>query len=211
VPKELDTLKRLLAEIFQLDEAEDLDFGMYRVLRLRRQELMDFLDRTLAETVTEAMGTVAGDEKAKILTRMHELEAQAVKFKGTPDGDPEYQALKARLDAAGDASTQERQVYAHLAEFFSRYYDEGDFLSLPRLRGSGSADAYAIPYDGSEVVLHWANKDQYYVKSGEYFARYAFPLADDRRVVFRLVGADTDPDNVKTADAAKRRFRLQSS
>ena len=63
-------------------------------------------------------------------------------------------------------------------------------------------------FRSSEVVLHWANKDQYYVKSGEYFARYAWALADGRRVVFRLVDAETDPDNVKSADAGKRRFRL---
>ena len=29
-------------------------------------------------------------------------------------------------------------------------------------------DVYAIPYEGEEVKLHWANKDQYYIKTSEY-------------------------------------------
>ena len=205
---ELDKLKVLLAGLFQLDLAEDLDFGMYRVLRLRRRELQRFLDETLEAEVRAAMGSLASGARAKIEARMREIEAQASRFGGRADADPEYAELKKRLEAAGDATARERQVYAHLGEFLSRYYEDGDFLSLPRIRDANGRDAYAIPYDGSEVVLHWANKDQYYVKSGEYFARYAWALADGRRVVFRLVDAETDPDTVKSADAGKRRFRL---
>ena len=35
---------------------------------------------------------------------------------------------------------------------------------------------YAIPYEGEEVTLHWANKDQYYIKTSEYLRDYAFRL-----------------------------------
>jgi adenine-specific DNA-methyltransferase len=170
-PRELRELRDLLRTLFQLDEAEDLDFGMYRVLRLRREELRAFLDRTLAETVAEAMGSVTTGDRAAIEEKMRSIEEQAARFGGKAGADPDYRELKARLDAAGDAVSRERQVYAHLGEFLSRYYVEGDFLALPRLGRAGSPAPYAIPYDGSEVVLHWANKDQYYVKSGEFFAR----------------------------------------
>ena len=33
---------------------------------------------------------------------------------------------------------------------------------------------YAIPYEGEEVRLHWANADQYYIKTGEYLRHYTF-------------------------------------
>ena len=46
-------------------------------------------------------------------------------------------------------------------------------------------------------MLHWANKDQYYIKSGEQFTNYAFKLDDGRSVRFRLVTADTAKDNRK--------------
>ncbi len=190
---ELKKLKTLLTELFQLDSAEDLDFGMYRVLRLRRAELTTFLEQTLTAEVQKALGSVSGTERATIDARMRELEQQAAAFGAKADGNPEYIQLRQRRAELGEATDLERQVYAHLFEFLSRYYEDGDFLSLPRMK----KDTYAIPYDGSEVVLHWANKDQYYDKSGEYFARYAFQLQDSRRVIFRLVDAETDPDNVK--------------
>jgi len=42
-------------------------------------------------------------------------------------------------------------------------FKDGDFVSLRRYK----KDTYAIPYEGEEVKLHWANSDQYYIKSGE--------------------------------------------
>ena len=46
-------------------------------------------------------------------------------------------------------------------------------------------------------MLHWANKDQYYTKSGESFSNYAFTLENGKKVQFRLVEADTAKDNRK--------------
>ncbi|WP_263867836.1 DNA methyltransferase [Escherichia coli] len=67
--------------------------------------------------------------------------------------------------------------------------------SLPKRRYKGNT--YAIPYSGEEVMLHWANKDQYYIKSGENFANYSFKLDDGRKVSFKLLAADTAKDNRK--------------
>jgi adenine-specific DNA-methyltransferase len=91
-------------------------------------------------------------------------------------------------------------VFSHLLAFFSRYYKDGDFISQRRYKG----DTYAIPYAGEEVMLHWANKDQYYTKSGENFANYSFKLEDGRTVHFRLVAADTAKDNRKDNDKERR-------
>ena len=94
---------------------------------------------------------------------------------------------------------QETAVYNHLFTFFSRYYDNGDFISQRRYKG----DTYAIPYAGEEVMLHWANKDQYYTKSGESFSNYAFTLENGKKVQFRLVEADTAKDNRKDNEQAR--------
>ena len=67
----------------------------------------------------------------------------------------------------------ESEVFSHLYNFFRRYYNEGDFISLRRYKEG----VYAIPYEGEEVKLHWANADQYYVKSSEYFRDYTFMIA----------------------------------
>lgn len=209
---ELKKLTNRLQELFQLD-AEDLDFGMYRVLRLQRAAFHTFIDKTLVETVAGAFGGASKDSRAEIETKLQAIVAMATQVGGDPQKHPEYAELAARLTDRVDSSALERQVYGRLDDFFSRYYDEGDFISMPRWRGN----TYAIPYNGEEVVLHWANKDQYYVKSGEYFARYSFEVKDGLAgkplglVTFRLANAESDPDNQKTAAEKGRRFRLVSA
>ncbi len=50
-----DRLKVLLAELFQFDR-EDLDFGIYRIMNQKRDEVSDFLNRDLLPQVQEAFG-----------------------------------------------------------------------------------------------------------------------------------------------------------
>jgi adenine-specific DNA-methyltransferase len=71
------------------------------------------------------------------------------------------------------------QVYEHLYRFFSRYYDKGDFMSKRYFVAENDSRAapYAVPYDGREVMLHWANKDQYYIKSSEALSNFTFDLS----------------------------------
>ena len=108
--------------------------------------------------------------------------------------------LPNKINAAFNGNfEQANNVYNHLYTFFSRYYDQGDFISQRRYKG----DTYAIPYAGEEVMLHWANKDQYYTKSGESFSNYVFTLENGKKVQFRLVDADTAKDNRKDNEQAR--------
>lgn len=113
--------------------------------------------------------------------------------------------LKAQTAAGTDISAMENEVFSHLAKFFSRYYEGGDFISKRRYKD----DAYAIPYSGEEVKLYWANADQYYIKTSEYFKNYSFALPTSRRKVhFVLRDADTEQNNNKAANNMERRFQL---
>lgn len=113
--------------------------------------------------------------------------------------------LKAQTVAGTDISAMENEVFSHLAKFFSRYYEGGDFISKRRYKD----DAYAIPYSGEEVKLYWANADQYYIKTSEYFKNYSFVLPTSRRKVhFVLRDADTEQNNNKAANNMERRFQL---
>lgn len=198
-----DDLVTKLREIFQIDRPE-LDFGVYRILNARADEINHYLSTRLKERVAEALASGAA---ANVEAQQRELE-EAIKsaqsLGADPDALPKVRDLKAAIAAASTgASEHEDAVFSHLLAFFSRYYDKGDFISQRRYKG----DTYAIPYSGEEVVLHWANSDQYYTKSGEAFSNYAFKLEDDRKVQFRLVAADTAKDNRKDNDK-ERRFAL---
>ena len=71
-------------------------------------------------------------------------------------------------------------------------------------------DVYAIPYEGEEVKLYWANHDQYYIKTSEHLKNYAFKLKEGRTVRFELLEASTEKDNRKEESGKERRFRIST-
>lgn len=192
-----------LREIFQIDRPE-LDFGIYRILNARADEINDYLENRLAEKVAAALSSGSEAQREQIARELKEKEEQYAADGLDPNNVPKVLELRQKLaEYTVGASEHENAVFSHLLTFFSRYYDNGDFISLRRYKG----DTYAIPYSGEEVMLHWANKDQYYTKSGENFSNYSFKLEDGRTVHFRLVSADTAKDNRKDNDK-ERRFAL---
>ena len=192
-----------LREIFQIDRPE-LDFGIYRILNARAGEINDYLQNRLAEKVQQALSSGNLAQREQVVRELKEKQAQYQADGIDPDTVPKVQELRNKLEQFGaGASEHENAVFSHLLAFFSRYYQDGDFISQRRYKG----DTYAIPYAGEEVMLHWANKDQYYTKSGENFSNYSFKLEDGRTVHFRLVAADTAKDNRKDNDK-ERRFAL---
>ncbi|MEZ4740236.1 MAG: hypothetical protein R2818_12990 [Flavobacteriales bacterium] len=89
------------------------------------------------------------------------------------------------MEAALDTTKAEAEVYDHLYRFFERYYEDGDSVSRRYLthETAGKAAPYAVPYDGQEVMLHWANRDQYYIKTSEHFDNYTFEAREAARQV----------------------------
>ncbi len=201
--KKYQELVAKLREIFQIDRPE-LDFGIYRILNVRADEISDYLENRLAEKVHAALSSGNDTQRQQLARELNEKEAQYQADGINPDTVPKVQELRQKLaQYSAGSSEHENAVFSHLLIFFSRYYQDGDFISQRRYKG----DTYAIPYAGEEVMLHWANKDQYYTKSGENFSNYSFKLADGRTVHFRLVAADTAKDNRKDNDK-DRRFAL---
>lgn len=203
----LDKLRRLLAELFQLDQA-DLDFGIYRIMNAKREEITRFLESELLPQVKEAFQEYHQGGRAEIEEQLAEAIKQA-KALGVEDPEklPTVIEFRKKLAAAVDVTALENEVFSYLYNFFRRYYNEGDFLSLRRYKEG----VYAIPYEGEEVKLHWANADQYYIKTTEYFRNYAFKLPSGKRVHFKLAEADTERDNNQTQTGNDRRFILSET
>lgn len=218
---QLKKFQGLLRELFQFDSA-DLDFGIYRILNARRGLFEDWIDNKLPAAVRQALSSGAAAQSDAQAKRLEELAARLREEQEDDtviDGDGrlregitgktarEYRELWESQQASAQpsgADAREADIYNRLYDFFRRYYEDGDFLSLRRY---GADDAYAVPYNGQEVMLHWANRDQYYVKTGEHFTDYRFRAgdkADAWHVEFRLRQAETDRDNTKAAD--KRHF-----
>jgi len=220
-------LLKKLSELFQLDQP-DLDFGFYRIMHAKSQEVQDFISTDLLKIVADAFGDVDDARKAE-LQAAYEKALQTAKDFGAPNPEETEPVKKAKaaLDAVKDTASAEADVYDHLYRFFERYYDDGDFISRRYYtrETSGKAAPYAIPYNGEEVKLHWANADQYYIKSAEYFSNFTFDLRQAKeiralagslgleqdetplKVHFRIKDAtEGEHGNVKPSEANKRYF-----
>lgn len=197
-------LVELLKELFEFDKAE-LDFGIYRIMNQKREEVSRFLEHDLLPEVRTALSEYGGAERGALEGQMNQLQLQ-LREAGVPyEASPKYRELQAHLSESDRQPATEEEVYSDLYRFFKRYYKDGDFLSLRRYKEG----VYAIPYEGEEVKLYWANHDQYYVKSSESFQNYRFRLPDGRLVHFRLAAAGTERDNNKPAEGQERRFVLR--
>jgi len=173
----------------------------------KRNQINDFLDKQLLPQVEKTL-----QEYVKTDDSLQQELAKAIegcKNLGIdPDSNPKVQQLRQQI-AQSSTSIEDLQntVFSRLTQFFSRYYEGGDFVSQRRYKSGGNS-AYAIPYNGEEVKLYWANYDQYYIKTSEYFKNYTFKLRDGRKVCFVLVDASTEQNNNKNTNGMERRFDI---
>ncbi len=210
VSKAFGRLASLLRDVLRLDQP-DLDFGLYRIMHVKSEEIAQFLDRELMPQVRNAFEQYRPAEKAQLEKDLAKALEQAQALGANPDTLPKVKELRAKIsEEAVDIGSLESEVYDHLFSFFRRYYFEGDFLAK-RVYKPG---VYAIPYEGEEVTLHWANEDQYYIKTSDYLRDYAFRLRPESeknpmRVHFLLADAvEGEHGNVKAAEGADRVFIL---
>ena len=208
--KQFDKLVVLLKELFQLDQP-DLDFGLYRIMHTKADEISQFLEKDLLPQVKDAFSHYITADKTGLEDQLKKAIEQANNLGVDPETTVKIKDLRQKLATeAVDVMALEAEVYDHLYSFFRRYYAEGDFLAK-RVYKPG---VYAIPYKGEEFKLHWANRDQYYIKTSESLRDYAFTLhptavKDPMRVHFRLIdAAEGEHGNAKAAEGKGRVFVL---
>ena len=212
----MDHIKKfqvLLEELFQFNAA-DLDFGIYRIMNYKRGVIERFIAEDLPKSISQELAqgalaaqTQAAKELEAAKKKVLEISDDAVDAAGNlikyHDTNPgkEYLAALEKAKAAKGHEALEAAIYNHLYAFFSRYYQDGDFISKRRY---SKRERYAIPYNGEEVTLYWANHDQYYIKTGEYFTDYTWKAPNGVTVHFKLTAADVEQNNVKS----EKRFFL---
>ena len=188
----LTQFRDLLAQLFQTSDS-DLNFGIYRVLNQERHHIEDFLDKRLEVIVKEALGAADDSQRASLQNELDALAKSATDVGMKPEDTPKWKDKKAELDALQTSQSLETEVYNGLHDFFGRYYDDGDFLARPRYK----RDVYALPYNGEEVKLHWANRDQYYIKSARVLDEFGFEL-NGHKICFAIAPTENgDGDNNK--------------
>jgi len=213
----LSKFQSLLSEIFQF-KASDLDFGIYRILNYKRDQIEKFIKGDIKNIVEIAFSKHKDERLLNISQKFEDAKKKVLETLGsavfTPTGDlkaefrdtplgKEYLLLKEQKDLAGKIDEIKLQVFNDLYTFFSRYYEEGNFV--PQYRYSIKNFRYAIPYNGEEVKLYWANEGQYYTKTGILFRDYAFFSDPGKtyKIIFRTVSAR---EELVSNKATKARF-----
>jgi adenine-specific DNA-methyltransferase len=215
----------LMAELFQLDEAEALDFGLYRLIRRHNREVRAFLGEIVTEPggktlrggrlgtlLAEAFQDADAEAFAEDRCRLAELEQQLglkpglnaearnarldalTSVPATAALVDDYRARLERQTTVSTAALDRREVLNRLYQFFSRHYQDGDFIVARRYGRDGSR---YLRSTGEDTEFHWATEDLYYIKSSDIFTDFPVMLANGQRLVFTL-----EPETLAATRAA---------
>lgn len=215
----------LMTELFQLDEAEALDFGLYRVIRRHNREVKAFLGEIiseneskalqggrLAELLNAAFEAIGHEAQAEDKFRLKDLEdqlglkpgmtqdqreailAQAENIPAAKGLVAEYRSRTETLGQQQTVQQDRAEVLNRLYQFFSRHYQDGDFIVERRYGKGGSR---YVRSTGEDTEFHWATEDMYYIKSGDIFTDFPVRLANGQRILFTV-----EPESLQATRAA---------
>ncbi len=222
----------LMADLFQLDEAEALDFGIYRVIRLHNREVREFLGEIVSKGGEKQLqgGTLSALLESAFTATDYELIEQAKERKAELEsqlGLDARQSLDKRKTILADHSKlpalkalveEYHNTIATLEAQYTGGTDRTEVLNhlynffarhyqdgdfIVERRFSKNGSRY-IQSRGEDTEFHWATEDMYYIKSGDTFTDYTVTLSNGEKLIFS-VEPDTLNDtraSLKPADKA---------
>ena len=199
-----NTLSEKLRDMFHFAH-NDLDFGIFRILKIKRDEVNQFIDEKLPSVVDEALAEVADALYDSQLTKVREFvteeggrrqrdwleniaenSQQLIDFLQTEDQEELISPLETNLDNL--KAHLAFRVYNHVHNFFERYYRDGDFGYNDRSTALYKVDyPDEADYNGADTLFHWKCRDSYYVKTATGFNSIAFEV-EGKRIEYRLEG-----------------------
>lgn len=214
----------LMTELFQLDEAESLDFGIYRVIKRHNREVREFLGEIVTENEQKSLkggrlsgilessftavdAEAAADDKYRLLQLEKDLNLKA----GMSPAEYEVQLLtleKIPATAQMVAEYRSRKVQkdssaraiSDRTEVLNRLYQFFDRHyqdgDFIVERRYGRDGSRYIRSTGEDTEFHWATEDMYYIKSGDIFTDFPVKLSKGERIVFTV-----DPETLQKTRA----------
>ncbi|MBS0215399.1 MAG: hypothetical protein JSR50_06530 [Proteobacteria bacterium] len=228
----------LMAELFQLDEAQSLDFGIYRIIRHRNRLVREFLgeiesygeDKKLSggklqSILDAAFASGDAEAEAQINVRLRELETNFGISRHLTAGEREEKLVGLHAIPAMRASVDE---YRSLVEqrTASKHGDDDRLEVLNRLhqffdrhyqdgdfivqRRYGRDGSRYIRSTGEDTEFRWATEDMYYIKSGDIFTDFPVTLANGARIVFAVEEKTLNETRAALKPNDKAHYQLKS-
>jgi len=214
----------LMTELFQLDEAQALDFGIYRVIRRHNQEVRAFLGEIITKGEAKQLhgGTLATLLEKAFTATDHELIEEAKERKAnlesqlglnTKQSQDEREAIltgQSNIPALKKLVQEYRDTLATLEAQHTGGSDRTEVLNhlynffarhyqdgdfIVERRFSKNGSRY-IQSRGEDTEFHWATEDMYYIKSGDTFTDYPVTLTNGEKILFSV-----EPDTLNTTRA----------
>jgi adenine-specific DNA-methyltransferase len=227
-----ENLKKYLMEMFQFDE-NDLDFGLFKIYKLKSAEIKKFIEGTGSDSLnalvsksfekislqsqkaklTELEIFLSKTNKQSLLLAIKENKDKIISFINTADTEEEKKSLLQTLDSVlnnGDIKEEfQNKIYNYILDFFGLYYYNGDFGYNDRSIAPFKVE-YDEDYDGSDTMLFWKHKNQYYIKTGNGFNSIRFDLYGQK--MFRLEtneqSEDTNQSQNNNKDTSVKHYAL---
>jgi adenine-specific DNA-methyltransferase len=203
-----------MTELFQLDEAESLDFGIYRIIKRHNREVRDFLGEIVVEKeqkslkggllsakLEEAFSSADAETTADDKYRLIQLEKDLSLKAGMSPAEREAQLVTLeKISATANMvaeyrSRKEQKDSASTAigdrtEVLNRLYQ---FFARHYQDGDfiverryGRDGSRYIRSTGEDTEFHWATEDMYYIKSGDTFTDFPVKLSKGQRLLFTV-------------------------
>src|SRR4051794_21092429 len=94
--QKFEKLKTLLKELFQLDQP-DLDFGLYRIMHAKSEEVTQFLEKDLLSQVKQAFSFYKTADKAELENELATAIDQARALGADPETLPKVKELRKKI------------------------------------------------------------------------------------------------------------------
>lgn len=214
----------LMSELFQLHEAEELDFGIYRIIRRHNARVREFLGEVvdgkghaslqggqlteiLDQTFTKLASNATHDKHLRLeqlqkdLGIAPSLTSEQIEHHLTQVGNaPAIRMLVEEYRAIRQEQKSHDSAGVDRYEVLNRLYE---FFSHHYQDGDfivqrryGKSGARWLRSTGDDTEFHWATEDMYYIKSGDIFTDYTVRLSNGKELVFSV-----DPDSLQKTRA----------
>lgn len=194
----INQLKSFLKEMFQFN-ANDLDFGIYRIYNLKRKEIEQFIDggdeNCLEPIINKTLELVSNIERKVELTTLTNYLKKYNQENLLNDPTSNFKDIQTFIDFSKDDAEKENlnvtlntstkeftitdeikdKIYNHILGYFEMYYSNGDFGYNNRSRNLYKVP-YEADYDGNDTMFHWKHKGSLYIKTGASFNAIKFKL-----------------------------------
>ena len=109
---QFDKFIATMKKVLMLDQA-DLDFGIYRIMNRKRDQIESYLNNDLRRQVAEAISENASNDAETLQKELAKLVSTLTEAGMNPDNAPKVQELKERIARCGNSEELENEVYSH--------------------------------------------------------------------------------------------------